>query len=86
MKSRDLINVGIFSVLLFVVSFAVGMLGLIPVLMPVMPFLIGLVGGPVFMLYSTKINKTGMFMITCIVFCIVFGITGTVYTQQYGLY
>ncbi len=76
MKVRDLINVGIFSVLLFVVTFSVGMLGLIPIMMVFMPFLLGLITGPVFMLYSTKINKMGMFFITCVIFALVFGLTG----------
>ena len=35
---RDLVNVGLFSVLIFIATFLSGMIGFIPVLMPVVPF------------------------------------------------
>jgi len=34
---RDLVNVGLFSVLIFIATFLSGMIGFIPVLMPVVP-------------------------------------------------
>ena len=48
---RDLVNVGLFSVLIFIATFLSGMIGFIPVLMPVVPFVYGIVSGPVYMLY-----------------------------------
>lgn len=53
-----------------------GMIGFIPVLMPLVPFACGLVSGPVFMLYSTKIDKFGMVLIMGIVFGLVFSMSG----------
>ena len=44
---RDLVNVGLFSVLIFIATFLSGMIGFIPVLMPVVPFVYGIVSGPV---------------------------------------
>lgn len=58
---RDLVNVGLFSVLIFIATFLSGMIGFIPVLMPVVPFVYGIVSGPVYMLYFTKIKKAGCF-------------------------
>lgn len=48
----------------------------IPVLMPLVPFACGLVSGPVFMLYPTKIDKFGMVLIMGIVFGLVFSMSG----------
>lgn len=73
---RDLINAGAFSLLTIIATWCGGMIGFIPVLMPLVPFSCGLVSGPVFMLYSTKIDKFGMVLIMGIVFGLVFGMTG----------
>ena len=54
---RDLVNAGVFSLLVVMAVWVAGMIGFIPVLMPLVPFAWCLVSGPVFMLYSTKINK-----------------------------
>lgn len=61
---KDLINVGIFTAIYFVVFFAVGMVGFIPVLLLALPFLDPAVGGIPFMLYLTKVKKFGMVTIT----------------------
>lgn len=73
---RDLINAGAFSLLTIIATWCGGMIGFIPVLMPLVPFSCGLVSGPVFMLYSTKIDKFGMVLIMGIIFGLVFGMTG----------
>lgn len=84
---RDLVNVGLFSVLIFIATFLSGMIGFIPVLMPVVPFVYGIVSGPVYMLYFTKIKKAGMLFIQTIVVTLAFVATGhwTVGTA-YGSY
>ena len=69
---RDLVNVGLFSVLIFIATFLSGMIGFIPVLMPVVPFVYGIVSGPVYMLYFTKIKKAGMLFIQTIVVTLAF--------------
>ena len=73
---RDLVNAGVFSLLTVMATWCGGMIGFIPVLMPLVPFACGLVSGPVFMLYSTKINKFGMIFITGIIFGLVFSMSG----------
>ena len=75
---RDLVNVGLFSVLIFIATFLSGMIGFIPVLMPVVPFVYGIVSGPVYMLYFTKIKKAGMLFIQTIVVTLAWTV-GTAY-------
>ncbi|MEG2419559.1 MAG: MptD family putative ECF transporter S component, partial [Eubacterium sp.] len=73
---KDLINVGLFTVLIFIFTFVGGMIGFIPVLMPLVPFTCGLLSGPVDMLYATKIRKPGMLLIEQIIIAILFVVTG----------
>ena len=73
---RDLVNIGLFSILIFITTFIGGMIGFVPNLIPATTFVAGLVSGPVYMLYSTKIKKVGMVFITTIILCLVFMATG----------
>lgn len=73
---RDLINAGLFSVLVMVFFYCGGMIGYLPVLMPLVPFVCGLLSGVVFMLYSTRIKKFGMVLIMGVIFSIVFSLSG----------
>jgi len=57
--AKDLINVGIFTVLYFIMFFISGMLGYIPIFALLIPLLIGILGGIPFMLFVTKTNKFG---------------------------
>ena len=57
LEVKDLINIGLFSVLGFVFMMIGSFLGMVPVLMPVVPLAQGVLVGPVNMLYSTKIKK-----------------------------
>lgn len=76
LNAKDLINVGVYTALCFVVLFAVGMTGLIPVMMVVLPFLTAFVVAIPFMLYMTKVKKFGMLTITGIIFGLLFTLTG----------
>lgn len=73
---KDLINAGLFSLLVFIAIFVGGMVGLIPIFMPFIPFLCGLFAGPVFMLYSTKIHRFGMVLIMGVIIGLIFTVTG----------
>ena len=73
---KDLINVGLFTVIIFMATFVSGMVGFIPVLMPIIPFIGGIITGPIYMLYSTKIKKVGMFFITQMIISFMFIVTG----------
>ena len=57
--AKDLMTVGLFTAIIFVISMTVSMLGFIPVLMPVLTVTVLLTGVP-FMLFLTKTKKLGM--------------------------
>ena len=73
---KDLVNVGLFSVLNVIFTFVGGMIGLIPVLMPAVPFVAACLAGPVNMLYTTRIRKRGMVFLQCVLMGLVFMGTG----------
>ena len=58
--AKDLINIGVFTVLYIVIVMAVAMLGFIPVFVPLMAVLCPVVGGIPFMLFLTRVKKFGM--------------------------
>ncbi len=60
LQTKDLITVGMFTALYFVVFFAMGMLGYIPVLFVLLPLLLPLLCGIPFMLFLSKVNVFGM--------------------------
>ena len=60
LKGRDLINIGVFGAIYFVILFAVAMLGMIPIFLPLLSVLVPIVGGIPFMLFLTKVKKIGM--------------------------
>lgn len=60
LNTKDLINVGIFTALYFVIVFVVAFVGYIPIMMVVMPALCALIGGIPFMLFLTRTKKFGM--------------------------
>lgn len=67
LQAKDLITVGIFTAIYFVVFFACGMLGYIPIFIVLIPFICPLVAGIPFMLYLTKVKKFGMVTLTAII-------------------
>ncbi|MDR0350346.1 MAG: MptD family putative ECF transporter S component [Coriobacteriales bacterium] len=75
---KDLINIGLFTALYFVICFAVAMLGYIPIFIPLLAVLVPLIGGIPFMLFLTKVKKFGMVLIMGI-------LVGLIYTLLGGL-
>ena len=75
-KGKDLINIGIFTAIYFVVILAFAMLGFIPIFMPLMAVFDPLFGGIVFMLFLTKVKKPGMIFIMNILMGILMWLTG----------
>ena len=63
LKGRDLINVGIYGAIYFVILFAVAMLGMIPIFLPLLSVLVPILGGIPFMLFLTRAKKFGMITI-----------------------
>jgi len=78
-QCKDLINVGIFAAIYFVIVFAVAMLGYIPVFMPLLCVIVPIVGGIPFMLFLTKVKKFGMIWIMSIIMGILMLLTGMGY-------
>ncbi len=60
LQTKDLITVGIFTAFYFVMFFAVGMLGHIPFVYVLLPFLLPMICGIPFMLFLTKVKNFGM--------------------------
>lgn len=75
-KAKDLITVGIFTAIMFVVCMAVAMLGYIPIFIPLLSVLVPLVGGIPFMLFLTKTNKFGMVTIMSVLIAIITSLMG----------
>lgn len=57
LKIKDLVTIGVFAVIYFVVTFAIGMIGVIPILFLVYPTILGIVSGTVVMLFMAKVQK-----------------------------
>ncbi len=57
LKIKDLVTTGIFFVIYFVVMFAVGMIGLVPILFLIYPSILGIVTGTIILLYMAKVAK-----------------------------
>lgn len=73
---KDLITVGIFSVINIILIFAFGMLGYIPILMLILPIIGALVWGIPFMLFLTRVNKFGMITLMGLIIGIVMFLSG----------
>ena len=67
LQAKDLINVGIFTTIYFVLFFAGMMLGYIPILIPLLGLVCPILCGIPFMLYLTKVKKFGMVSLTGII-------------------
>jgi energy-coupling factor transport system substrate-specific component len=77
LKPKDLLNIGIFTAIYFVIMFAVACLGYIPIFMPALAVLCPLVGGIPFMLFVTKVRKFGAMLIMVVILGIFYMVMGT---------
>lgn len=75
-QAKDLITVGIFSAIEFIVCMATAMLGYIPIFIPLLTVFVPLIGGIPFMLFLTKAKKFGMVTIMGAIIGIVTGMMG----------
>ena len=73
---KDLITVGIFSVILIVLIFVFGMLGYIPMVMLALPVLAALICGIPYMLFLTRVSKFGMVTLLGLIMGIVMFLSG----------
>ena len=58
--AKDLINLGLFTVLYFILVIAASMLGFIPIFIPLLAVICPFIGGIPFMLYLTRVKKFGL--------------------------
>ena len=73
---KDLITVGIFSVIIIVLIFIFGMLGYVPILMIALPILAALICGIPYMLFLTRVSKFGMVTLMGLILGIVMFLSG----------
>ena len=67
LQAKDLINVGIFTAIYFVIFFAGMMLGYIPIFIPLLGLVCPILCGIPFILYLTKVKKFGMVTLTGVI-------------------
>lgn len=80
LQAKDLINVGLFTVIYFVVGCCVAIpIGFVPIFLPVLGALWTLLTGIPFMLFSTRVQKFGMVTLMAILSGILMGLTGMGY-------
>ncbi len=63
LKVKDLVTIGVFTVIYFAVMFAVGMIGLIPIMFLIYPTVLGVVSGIIILLFMAKVQKAGALFI-----------------------
>lgn len=76
LNGKDLINIGIYSAIYFVIVMALAMTGLIPIFLILLSSMIGVLGGIPFMLFLTKVKKPGMIFIMSLIMGILMFVTG----------
>lgn len=79
LQSKDLINVGIFTAIYFVIVVAVAMLGFIPIFLPLLSVIAPILGGIPCMLFLSKVKKPGMILIMSVIMGIMMILTGMGY-------
>lgn len=87
LNGKDLLNVGIFTAVYFVLNLLVAaVLGLIPAVSMLVPFVSSFILGIPMMLYFMKIKKFGMVLITYIVYGVLLALAGVgIYTLVLGI-
>ena len=77
LQTKDYISIGVFSLIYFVIAFGIGGIAqMTPVTFPLMPMIVALFAGSIFMLYTAKIPKRGAVSILGILAGILLFITG----------
>ena len=76
LTGKDLINIGIYAAIYYVIVFIIAMLGMVPVLYPMLVVFCPIIGGIPFMLFLTKVKKFGMIFIMSILMGLMMLISG----------
>lgn len=76
LTGKDLINIGIFSAIYFVLSFVGMFLGIVPILWILMPGVVAVLTGIPFLLISSKVQKPGVFLLMGGIVALLYYLTG----------
>lgn len=76
LTGRDLITIGIFSAIYFVLNLAAMITGFIPVLWLLLPGVAGILTGIPFMLMESKVRKPGAILIMGAITALLYFVTG----------
>ena len=77
LQAKDLINIGLFTVLYFVLGCCVAIpIGFVPIFLPVLGSLWTLITGIPFMLFAVRVKKFGMVTIMAVLSGLLMGFTG----------
>ena len=80
LQAKDLINIGLFTVLYFVLGCCVAIpIGFVPIFLPILGALWTLITGIPFMLFAVRVKKFGMVTIMAVLSGILMGLTGMGY-------
>jgi energy-coupling factor transport system substrate-specific component len=86
LSTRDLIIAGAFAAVYLVVLLGVVMgLGVIPILFLMVPLFLGIILGPIFSVYCTKLNKPGALLILAVLVGLVEAMTGNWYALAWAV-
>lgn len=86
LKTKDLVTIGVFAVIYFVGMYAVGMMGMVPILFLFWPFVNGLIMSVPVMLFLAKVPKPwALFIFTMIAPTLMFLMGHTYITFVHGL-
>ena len=76
LKGKDLVNIGIFAAIYFVINMVLSFLGFIPLLLLLMVVITPIIGGTPFMLFLTKVRKFGMITVFAVIIGVLMMLTG----------
>lgn len=77
LQAKDLINIGLFTVLYFIIGCCVAIpIGFVPIFLPILGALWTLNTGIPFMLFATRVKKFGMVTIMAVLSGLLMGLTG----------
>ena len=76
-QAKDLINVGLFTVIYFVLGCCVAIpIGMVPIFLPILGTLWVIITGIPFMLFLTRVKKFGMITLMAVLSGLLMGFTG----------
>lgn len=85
-SGKDLINIGVYTAIYFVIIMGCSFMGLVPILMVCYAFIAPILGAIPMMIYYTKINKFGMLSVSGVMTGAITGLCGMgIYPFIFGI-